>query len=352
VTGNQRPPPPASAAATPTDPQARFGQLTDLATPFAMRTVATLRIADLISSGTRRLGALADAAGADCDALGRLLRFLAHRGVLTETAPDEFDLTALGRLLCENGPGGGRQWLDADGLGFQMDMAYAGLTHSVRTGTAGFAAVHGRTLWEDLDAHPDRRAYFDALMLTQQLLTAPQVARLYDWSAVGHVFDIGGGSGELLAELLRTYEHLRGTLVDRPGPARASGERLADRGIDARAAFIAGDFFQPLPTGGDVYLVSRVLTDWNDRDATTILRRCGEAAGPDGKVLIVEVLPSEPHVPYLTPFDLQMLVTVGGRERTVSDFAALAARAGLDVTELRHGRAGLTLIECTPCAPC
>jgi 2,7-dihydroxy-5-methyl-1-naphthoate 7-O-methyltransferase len=108
---------------------------------------------------------------------------------------------------------------------------------------------------------------------------------------------------------------------------------------------VPGDFFAALPAGADVYVVSRALTDWNDDAATTILRRCAEAAGPGGRVLVVEVLPTEPHVPHLSSYDLTMLVLVGGRERNVADHVALAAAAGLTLTRTFHGASGLTLIE-------
>jgi hypothetical protein len=197
-------------------------------------------------------------------------------------------------------------------------------------------------------AAPSGRRYFDDLMASQQRQTAPQVAACYDWSAVTHVVDVGGGSGALLAELLGTHTHLRGTFVDRPGAAQVAERRFTESGLAQRTETVAGDFFGPLPPGGDVYVVSRAITDWNDRDAIAILRRCREAAGAAGRVLIVEVLPTEPHVPHLAPFDLQMLVVVGGRERSLADFEALARDAGLAVTQILRGRDGLTLIECTP----
>ncbi|MFB6396853.1 methyltransferase [Polymorphospora sp. 2-325] len=348
--GDAAPPAPAGALPVTADgaasPQERLGRLTDLAAPFAVRVAATLRLADLIGSGVTRLDALAGQAGADPDALGRLLRYLAHRGLFTEPAPDVFALTETGRLLGEDGAGGQRSFLDLEGLGARMDLAYIGLLHAVRTGEAGYAAVHGRSLWEELDAVPHYRRFFDNLMMSQNHLTAPQVAALYDWSGVGHVVDVGGGSGALLAELLRTHGHLRGTLVDRPDPAGTTASRLAGHGLGGRVEVVPGDFFAPLPVGGDVYVVARAITDWNDRDATAILRRCAEAAGDGGRVLIVEVLPTEPHVPHLSPFDLQMLAVVGGRERTLADFEALVAAAGLAVTRVLHGRGGLALIEC------
>src|SRR5690606_7657643 len=140
-------------------------------------------------------------------------------------------------------------------------LAYTGLLHSIRTGEPAYEVVHGRTLWADLDAEPAFRAYFDDLMLSLQLRTAPAVAALYDWDSVTHVVDVGGGSGGLVAELLRAHPHLRGTVVDRPASARAAAARFAANGLADRAEAVPGDFFAALPAGGDVYVVSRVLTD-------------------------------------------------------------------------------------------
>jgi 2,7-dihydroxy-5-methyl-1-naphthoate 7-O-methyltransferase len=330
-------------------PQARLDDLTDLATPLAIRVAATLRVADLIPSGVDSVPALARACGADPDALGRLLRFLVHRGVFTEPSDGVFALTDLGELLRERGAVGHRARLDLDGLGWRMDLAYAGLLHSVRTGEPAYAVVHGRPLWADLDQREEFRDYFDALMLSQQRFTAPQVADLYEWGSVGHVVDIAGGSGGLLIELLTRHPHLHGTLVDRPRPVYAAERAFAEHGLADRAQAMVGDFFAALPAGGDVYVISRALTDWGDRDAVAILGRCAEAASMGGgRVLVVEVLPSEPFVAHQTPYDLHMLAVVGGRERGIDDFATLAAAAGLAVRQALRGTGGLLLLELAP----
>lgn len=333
----------------PANPAEELERLADLATPFAMRAAASLRVAEHIAAGSNDLDRLAAACGADRDALGRMLRYLAHRGVFAEPSPDVFELTEVGALLCDRSVTGKGGWLDLGGFGARSDLAYGGLLHSVRTGEPGYASVHGRTYWEDLNAEPSYGAFFDDLMLSQQAATAPQVATLYDWASAGHVIDVGGGRGGLLAEVLRTHPRLRGTLVDRPDAARAAVDKFADAGLADRAEVVAGDFFEPLPRGGDVYVVSRVLTDWSDRHAAAILRRCAEAvadsAAESGRVLVVEVLPTQPYVPYLSPYDLAMLVLVGGRERSEADHIALAATAGLRMTATMHGADGLTLIE-------
>jgi precorrin-6B methylase 2 len=314
--------------------------LTDLATPLAVRTAVTLRLPDRIAAGTTTLDELAATCGADRDALARLLRYLAHKGVFVETSPDVFALTEVGELLCGRSSGGHGAYLDLEGLGARMDLAFLGLPHAVRTGEPGYASVHGRDLWADLDATPGFRAYFDALMRSLQHATAPEVAALYPWRDVKHVADVGGGSGGLLAELLTAHPHLRGTLVDRPEPVATAAQLFAERGLAERVEAVAGDFFQALPRGADVYLISRALTDWGDAEATAILRRCAEAAGSTGRVLVIEVLPAEPN-----SYDLKMLVVVGGRERGLEDHLALAAAAGLKTVKTYIGTAGLTLME-------
>lgn len=327
------------------DAGARLDRLTDLATPFAVRTAVTLRVPDRIAAGVTGLDELAAACEVDPAALGRLLRYLTHRGVFVETPPGVFALTDVGELLRDRDGGGRGADLDLGGLGARMDLAWAGLPHAIRTGEPGYGSVHGRDFWADLDAHPRHRAYFDALMLSQQRFTAPEVAARYPWHEVAHVVDVAGGAGGLLRELLGAHPHLRGTLVDRGEPVATAARTFAAHDLTARAETVVGDFFAPLPAGGDVYVVSRVLTDWSDTHATAILRRCAEAAGESGRVLVIEVLPTVPHVPHLSAYDLRMLVLVGGRERSVAEHAALAAAAGLVPRRTFHGPDGLALME-------
>lgn len=332
--------------ATPDDgPAGRLSRLVDLVTPFAVRTAVTLRVPDQIAAGVDHVDDLAKACDAEPDALRRLLRYLVHKGVFDEVATDSFALTEVGTLLCDRTGGGHGAYLDLDGLGARMDQACAGLLHAVRTGEPGYETVHGIPFWADLDANPPYRAYFDQLMLSQQNLTAPQVASRYPWQEVEHVADVAGGAGGLLATVLEAHPHLRGTLVERPAPAATATESFARRGLRDRTEVVIGDFFGPLPSGADVYVISRALTDWSDTQATAILRRCAEAAGDRGRVLVVEVLPTEPHVPHLSPYDLIMLVLVGGRERSLDDHAVLAAAAGLVPRNTYRGTGGLTLLE-------
>lgn len=338
----QPPPPRAQSAA------AVVGRLTDLITPFAVRTAITLDLPALIGSGTTRLDALARAAGADQDALRRLLRYLVGLGVFTEPEPGDYAPTPLSRQIQGEENEWFRAWMRLDGPGSRMDLGFAGLAHSVRTGEAGYPAVHGRSLWDDMKDDTELNDFFNTVTAAHAWQTAPLVAEDYDWAPVSRVLDVGGGPAALLSAVLLAHPQLTGDVLDMPTVTPDTRKTLADNGLQDRAEAIDGSFFDPLPTGYDVYVVSRVLTDWNDERAEAILRRCAEAVAPGGKVLVVEVLPGEEHERLNTSFDLHMLALLGGRERTLGDFAALGARAGLEVTWTRGWDTGLVLIELSP----
>jgi SAM-dependent methyltransferase len=152
----------------------------------------------------------------------------------------------------------------------------------------------------------------------------PDILSAYDWGSLTHVVDVGGGNGALLTE----HPTLRGTLVDLPKPAEAARRAFAAAGLADRADVVAGSFFDPLPSGADAYLLSDVLHDWDDGDAKAILRRCAEAAGDRGKILVIGEYGPDGESPS-TATDLRMFVFLNGHERRVSEVAALAGDCGL-----------------------
>lgn len=160
----------------------------------------------------------------------------------------------------------------------------------------------------------------------------------YDWASTNHVVDVGGGNGSLLAMVLRRHPRLRGTLVELPAATAAARTILEDAGVATRCALSEQSFFDELPTDGDAYLLSFVIHDWNDRDAARILRRCREAAGASGRVLVCERVSGGSDDLDTTAHDLLMLVSVGGRERTVEEFHDLARSSGLRITATIESR--------------
>jgi 2,7-dihydroxy-5-methyl-1-naphthoate 7-O-methyltransferase len=317
--------------------------LADLSTPWCVHVAVTRRIAEHLAGGPRPIDELARAAGADSDALGRVLQHLASQGVFAQPEPGRFALNETARALLDPGA---RLGLDLDGFGGRMAHAWGSLLAAVRTGAPAYHTVFGRPFWEDLQAHPAIAADFDALMGPGHGRPDPDVLVSGSWDSVRRVIDVGGGTGALLAEVLRAHPHVHGTLVDLPDTVARSAEVFRAAGVEGRVTTAARSFFDPLPAGGDLYLLKSVLADWPDSHAAAILRRCAEAARPGGRVVLVNgVSPDEDGEP--SPA-LLMMVLLGGRERNLAQFRALAASAGLAVSATTHKPSGRFLVECRP----
>jgi hypothetical protein len=320
--------------------------LIDLVTPMAVRVAATLRLADLMDDRTVGVAELAEQSDSDPDALARLLRHLVAHGMFVEPSPGEFGLNDIAVLLLSTHPAGMREALDLEGFGGRMDVAFTGLLHTVRTGQPAWQTVFGDPFWQYLDANPTIAESFDAMMAASPEFLA-DAAGGYDWAKQSHVVDVGGGTGALLAEILQTGPHLRGTLVDLPETITRAREVMSARGIAERCEFVGQSFFDALPAGGDTYVLGRVVHDWDDEQATVILRRCAEAAGAHGRVVIIETHGGAGDDPAaFAEMSLRMLVIAGGRERSVSDYRNLAAAAGLRVENVHSTPLGHVIFDC------
>lgn len=318
----------------------------DLITPMAVRVVATLGIADLLAERPLTPGEVARLSDTDPDALGRLLQHLVGHGVFTEPAPGVFGLNDLAALLRSDHPSGMRVALDLNGFGGQMDLAFIGLLHTVRTGQPAWETVFGAPFWNHLAADPVMSASFDATMASGTEYVEDD-AHGYDWSDARHIIDVGGGTGALLAAILDEHHEVRATLVDLPDTVERGRERLVERGLADRCTFVGQDFFDALPTGGDLYVLNSVLHDWGDREATTILRRCAEAVGNTGRVVLIEETGTGGGEDAgFAEMDLRMLVLCGGRERNLDGYAAIAAAAGLTIIGTHTTPLGQAVIEC------
>ena len=255
--------------ATPAD-VTRLWQLADIITPFALRVAATLRLADHIAGGATEVPALAHRAGADPEALRRLLRYLAARGVLAEPEPGRFALTDLGAVLRDEHRTGTRRWLDLTGFGGTMDLSFVDLLATVREGRPP------RSAHESELADPVSES-FDEVMEAQARLQTPAIVAAYDWAGVRHVVDLGGGTGTLLVGLLRAQPALRGTLIELPRTAERAGPLLAREGLADRCRVVTGDLFEVALPRADVYILKFVLHGTDDERATAALRRCRDA---------------------------------------------------------------------------
>jgi 2,7-dihydroxy-5-methyl-1-naphthoate 7-O-methyltransferase len=342
-----------------TDDAVNLGQMLDLATPWCLMVAATLRIPDLIAEGHHDISDLAAASDCDRDALHAVLGHLVSKGVFLQQTPDSFECNRAAEQLAE------ARFLDLEGIGGRMAHTWGTLLDYVRTGRPVYQQLFGRPFWEDLASHPKIAAEFDALMGPGgHGMPDFDIELTGGWDPIRTVVDVGGGTGAMLASLLRRHPHVLGILVDFPGTVARAGEILAEAAVADRVTVTGQSFFDPLPAGADLYLLKSVLNDWPDEETVAILRRCAEAATAGPAATAATAGPAGPAGPAgasiavlggVSPDDatrslgIDMLVA-GGKTSTLTQFAKLARRAGLEIVAAGPQASGRYVVECRPAA--
>jgi len=288
-----------------------------------------LRIPDLLAEGAMSAEQLSAATHIDADRLRRLLRGLVALGVSEQSGEGRFSNTAVGEMFREGVPGSRRAQTRM--LIPESYRAWDHLMETLRTGVPGHKLAHGGTLWDSIARDPDFAARFNDAMAGNSEQVAELVGRL-DFATARLIVDVGGGEGALVGRILKSHPHLRGIVCDlAPGLAETRAY-LEGLGVADRCDIVECDFFESVPSGGDVYLLKDILHDWDDDHAQTILAVCRRAISPGARIMIVErLVPSrattEPGHLNAAMTDLQMMVQLGGRERTVEELQRLFERA-------------------------
>jgi predicted O-methyltransferase YrrM len=304
------------------------------------RVIATLRfarivhaavklgIADAIATEAKGAADVARETGTCEGAVYRLLRGLCAAGVVEEPEAGRFLLTPFGGPLAR----GRRPTFAATLLDFfdPRLVPLGGLCSTVQTGTPAFEERHGAPFYESLAGAPDGGAKLDASMSSGAPLRARALAGAVDLSGARVVVDVGGGEGVLAASLLEAYPHLQAMLLELPGTAARARVNLSSRGLAERCEVIAGDFFEGVPAGGDVYILSLILNDWEDARCVRVLTRCRQAMAPGAALYLIERLRGE-RAAVGEYFNLRTLELLRGHERSEGEMRALLEAAGLRI---------------------
>lgn len=316
----------------------------------AMHVAAKLDLADLLANGPRSHLDLAQITNTNPPALRRLMAALCSIGVCHEEPDGAFSITPLGRSLASDAPCSVKSW--ALFWGSSGYATWTQLLYSVQTGKSGRARLTGMEGFEHLATDPAMAALFNQGMVELTRLVSLEVPRAYDFTGQ-RVMDVGGGYGQLLAEILTAFPSASGVLFDMEHAISQAREQFAARGLADRCDFITGDFFTRIPGDADVYCLKSVIHDWNDPDAIRILKTCRQALRPTARLLLIErVLPerlengAEDQV--FAQSDLHMLVALAAQERTQAQYAALLEAAGLTLLRAIRTQSAYQILEAGP----
>jgi hypothetical protein len=317
----------------------------------AIHVAAALGVADLLTTGPKSSEELGKATGTSASSLRRVMRALAGFGIFYQDSADRFALAPPGEFLRRDVPGS----LLSAALFFGGENGTSAVRlflECVKTGeTATHKLTGGKPIFEWLQSDPQLTRLFNEVMTSFSALHITGLLEAYDFSPFTKIVDVGGGHGKILSEILNTNAGMRGVLFDLPHAFEGGKKAVAKAGLADRCEVISGDFFVSVPAGADLYLLSRVIHDWDDEKTVAILKIVRAAIPAHGKLIVLETM-LRPNVNMVYPLlsDLNMLLLTGGCERTEDEYRALYRAASFELTRavVTKSPTGTTVIEGSP----
>lgn len=305
----------------------------------ALAAVTELGIADLLASGPLHVKELARATKTDPQALYRLLRALESLEIFSETAPQIFANTAVSERLSLHVPNShGQMVLHYLSKGYGTFDGWSELRHALKTGKPSVKEVLGHDFWEHCRLNPLADKALNETMRSLSEIMTPSITEAYDWSQFPVIADIGGGLGAQLVSILDASPLSKGILFDQP-------HVVTNPISHARMDVVGGDFFEAIPVTADAYLLRWILHDWDDTDAAKLLSCVRKVMKPTARLVLGEfIIPEGPKFAFSKWTDLQMLVLVGGRERTKSELGRLLSNSGFEIATLVDTKSPVSLL--------
>lgn len=314
----------------------------------ALYVAAHLRIADILCGGPLPAAEIAKRAGANPEAVYRLLRLLSGYSVFAETQDGTFALTPLASALRDDAPDSMR------GMALLMGHPllwedFGHLLTSVRTGEPNMPALRGMGAFEFLMANPEYAGtFFRGMGALSSPETDPVVAA-YDFSRFRTIVDLGGGRGALLAGILGRATGSRGILYDAPHATADAADVFKAAGVADRCTIENGSYFESVPPGADAYLIKHTLHDFTEPQIRAVLGNIRKAIGPDGTLFVIEYVLRGNNARHIgNIIDMWLLLMLGAKERTEQQYAELFASEGFRLASVIPTTSPVSIIEVKP----
>ncbi|MEM9107139.1 MAG: methyltransferase [Pseudomonadota bacterium] len=303
---------------------------------FMLRAMAQFKVADALADGPKTAEALAEQLGLAADRLHRVMRALTQFGVFEELPGGGFRNTPMSDHMREDMQPSLRDAI----LFLNHDVSlkpWLQIGDTLQDGVSRFQEINGGPLFSLFGKDQDLADHFARCMRNLYGAQGARIAAGYPFHRYQNLIDVGGGQGHVLAAILAAHPDMRGTLFDIPATAPLGEDFFKAQGLETRTQVIGGDFFVDVPGEHDAYLVKSVLHDWDDDKAVAILETCRRAMPEGAHLLIVEevLAPGKKVGNPNRLVDLDLMIHLGGRERTEEEYRAVMERAGFVFTGVR-----------------
>jgi hypothetical protein len=295
-----------------------------------------LGLPDRLTAGPATAEQLAAALGLSAPHLHRFLRGLCTLGICEELADGSFALSPAGQCLISASPS--RLAEKVQIVVGQYWAPWANLISTLQTGTPAFDRVFGMSVSAWREANAAEGALFDSYLAKETAGQLASIVAAIDLSGVGTV------------AILPARYRPDGVPFDRSYIVDMSQPYLPLLKAVKRVEFVAGDILDEIPVEADLYLLNFVLQQWDDDATRTILHNCRNAMKEGARLVVVERLMPERAAddPAAIMLDLHMMAITGGRARSLAEFEALLAEAGLALSKTTPTSAGLSVLEAAP----
>lgn len=323
------------------DPDAFFVTLADGWAAIAVLNAAIeCGLLDRLGEEPVPIAGLARELGLPADKLARLLNFLAAHELVV--------LDAEGRASQSPATQDLRNAASFIGNAKVTNLAASKLCDGLRRGVPPFEVYFGQPVFEYFAGHPEEAGQFGQFMAYMTAKVERFVFGQHRFEPFHVAVDVGGSHGGLLVRLLQEHPEARGILFDLPHVAGSVGDVLHSGPGGDRMDIVGGNFFEQVPEG-DLYLLKMILHDWDDEECRAILGSVRRAIRPGGRVAVIEhIMPERPELGEALIMDLAMMIWDTGKERKLSEYAALFDAAGFRLDRVSENPHGQSVTEAVP----
>lgn len=307
--------------------------------------VATkLGIADSLKNGSLTTEELGERIGVNPSRIYQLMRMLVSVGVFSMESPDKFCLNAVGKHLLAGTSDSLRGTVLT--MGDELYQVWQNLLYSIQTEERAFDYTFKQDFYTYLKQNSEAAVNFNEWMKETTREWLLPVLEAYDFSGVETLVDVGGGIGTLVAVILKANPQLKAILFDREEVVAEAPQVLEEAGVRDRCRIVGGNFFERVPSQGNLYLLSRVLLNWDDTQAIQILKNCYRAMTPQDKLLIIDfMLPPNQSSPFISMGSLNVFLLSGHFMRTEDEFYHLLSAAGFETIQRKETQGPVSILE-------